>query len=262
MLSGTVCLNYGTQMSKDITLFIADNRNHKLAKFAIEKTLSSIDCKEIITYSDRPIIEGAKLIPLRKEINLYDYSSIVLKQLWSHIETDHVLIIQYDGMAIRRDLWDDAWLKYDYIGAIWPWPIKGQNMGNGGFSLRSRKLIDACRDNKIQLGGESGQNEDSAICVEFRNHLEEKYGIQYAPKEVAGKFSTENYFQEPSFGFHGIWNAAKFMDKTDVEYIMNHIQDYTWKDASKTQMWIRILMERGFDDLVMQTINILNGIKK
>ncbi len=249
-------------MSKNITLFIVDNRNHDLAKFAIEKTLENIDCREIITYSDRPIIEGAKHVPLRKEINLYDYSSIVLKQLWSHVETDHVLVIQYDGMAIRGDLWDDSWLKYDYIGAIWPWPIKGQNMGNGGFSLRSKKLLDACRDNQIQLGGESGQNEDTAICVEFRSLLEEKYGIQYAPKDVASKFSTENYFQGPSFGFHGLWNAAKFMDKKDVEYIMNHIQDYTWKDASKTQVWIKMLIERGFDDLVMQTLKILERVNK
>ena len=262
MLFGTAFRNCGELMTKSITLFIADNRNHALAKFAIEKTLENIDCREIITYSDRPIIDGAKHVPLRKEINLYDYSSIVLKQLWSHVETDHVLVIQYDGMAIRGDLWDDAWLQYDYIGAVWPWPIKGRNMGNGGFSLRSRKLIDACRDNAIQLGGESGQNEDTAICVEFRPYLEEKYGIQYASKEAATKFSTENYFQGDSFGFHGLWNAAKFMDKKDVEYIMNHIQDYTWKDASKTQVWIRMLMERGFDDLVMQTLKILERVNQ
>lgn len=252
----------GATVTKNITLFIADNRNHDLARFSIEKTLSNLDCREVITYSDKPLIEGAKHVPLRKEINLYDYSSIVLKQLWSHVETDHVLVIQYDGMAIRGDLWDNNWLKYDYIGAIWPWPIKGRNMGNGGFSLRSRKLLDACRDNKIQLGGESGQNEDTAICVEFRPYLEEQYQINFAPRSVAGKFSTENFFQEPSFGFHGLWNAAKFMDKKDVEFIMNNIQDYTWRDSSKTQVWIRMLMERGFDDLVVKTLKILDDINK
>jgi cobalamin biosynthesis Co2+ chelatase CbiK len=52
------------------------------------------------------------------------------------------------------------------------------------------------------------------------------------------------------------------MDKQDVEYIMNHIQEYTWKDASKTQMWMRMLIERGFDDLVVQTLKILKGVEK
>lgn len=249
-------------VNKDISLVIVDNKNHNLAKFSIEKTLENIDCKEIITYSDRPIIEGAKHIPLIKEINLYDYSSIILKQLWSHIETDYVLVVQYDGMAICKDLWDNQWFNYDYIGAIWPWTVKGQAVGNGGFSLRSRRLLEACRDNKIQLGGESGQNEDIAICVEYRSLLENQYKIQYAPREAAIRFSTENYYQGPSFGFHGLWNAARFLDKKDVEYVMNNIQPYTWRDSSKAQVWIRMLMDRGFDDLAMQSIDILNKLDK
>lgn len=243
-------------MTKDITLFVIDNKNHELAKFAIQKTLQNLDCKEVITYSDRPILEGAKHIPLRKEISLYDYSYIVLKQMWSHIETEHVLILHYDGMAINGQLWDDNWLKYDYIGAIWPWPINGRDMGNGGFSLRSRRLLDACKDVKIQLNGPA-DNEDTAICVDYRPYLESRYGIQYAPRDVAGKFSTENFYQEPSFGFHGIWNAARFLNKAEIEYMMNHIT-YTWKDLSKAQLWVNILSERGFKDLAQQSIELIN----
>ena len=34
----------------------------------------------------------------------------------------------------------------DYIGAPWPHFRDGHNVGNGGFSLRSRRLLEACRE--------------------------------------------------------------------------------------------------------------------
>ena len=235
---------------KDITLIIVDNSSHDLAKFAIEKTLEAIDCKEVITFSDRPIVEGAKFIPIVNKINLYDYSTVMVKHLWLHVETEYALTIQWDGMAVNRNLWDDAFLNYDYIGAIWPWPIQGINMGNGGFSLRSRKLLDALRDTDIKLGTElSGQNEDIAIAVEYRKLLMEKYGINYAPQEVARRFSTENEWLGSTFGFHGLWNIPRFLNRQEVEQLLFSVKDRYWSDASKANQMIRVLLEQGYEDL-------------
>jgi hypothetical protein len=48
------------------------------------------------------------------------YSQIVLKGLYPHVATSHVLVIQWDGYVVNADLWDDDFLRYDYIGAPWP----------------------------------------------------------------------------------------------------------------------------------------------
>lgn len=241
---------------KDITLIIVDNSNHELAKFAIEKTLSTIPCKEVITFSDRPIIEGAKFIPIKGKIDLYDYSTIMVKHLWLHVETEYALTIQWDGMAVNRNLWTDDFYNYDYIGAIWPWPIQGIQMGNGGFSFRSRKLIDALRDTEIQIGTPlSGQNEDIAIAVEYRKLLTEKYGINYAPLDLARRFSTENEWLGLTFGFHGLWNIPRFLPRNEVEYIIDSIPDYYWKDPSKTQSLINTLVEQDYRDLAYKVYN-------
>lgn len=249
-------------MNKDFTLVIVDNANHALARFAIEKTLSVVDCKEVITFSDRPIIEGAKFIPIRKNINLYDYSEIMTKQLWTYIETDYVLTIQWDGMAVNKELWDDNFLNYDYIGALWKWPIQNQSVGNGGFSLRTRKLIEALRDTEVKLGTElSGQNEDVAIAVEYRDLMQSKYGIKYATPDVARKFATENVWQGPTLGFHGLWNISRFLTRSEIEYVIEHIPSYFWKDLSKVQSLLDTLVEQNHRDIAQQIyLKVTQGI--
>ena len=247
-------------MSKSITLVIVDTVNHDLARFSIEKTLSTVDCRDVITFSDRLIIEGAKFIPIRKQISLYDYSEIMTKQLWTYIETDYVLTIQWDGMAVNADLWDEDFLNYDYIGALWKWPTNNQVVGNGGFSLRSRTLIESLRDTRVQLGTPmSGQNEDVAISAEYRNLMESKYGIKYATPNVAAKFSTENVWAGRSFGFHGLWNLPRFLSKTEIEYVINHLPKYYWADRSKIQSLARSLSENGYQSLAEDLITNRNN---
>jgi hypothetical protein len=243
-------------MSLDLTIAIVDTASHDLAAFAIEQTLKTINCKEVVTFSDRSIISGAKLVPIRKQINLYDYSEIVLKQLWTHIETEHVLIIQWDGMAVNADMWTDEFLKYDYIGSIWPWhPWTGFNMGNGGFSLRSRRLIDACRDTEVKLGGMAGQNEDVAICVEHKKLLQEKYNIRYATTEVARQFSVENeWLGNKTFGFHGMWNLPRYLPESDIRYVIDNMPIRFWKDFSKVQPFVDILIEQGYNNLAQEVL--------
>lgn len=242
-------------MSKDITLVIVDNKSYDLAKFSIDQTLQAIDCKNILTFSNKPIFDGATFVPISETISLYDYSEIILKQLSNYIETDYVLVIQWDGMAVNPNMWDDNFLKFDYIGAIWPWPIKGEQIGNGGFSFRSRRLIEACQDNEIKLGGYSDQNEDIAICVEYKKMLESKYGINFANLDIARKFSTENEWISPTFGFHGIWNTPRFLNEKQLDFVINHLPEYFWNDASKVQSLINVLVEEEYDNLAVEVYN-------
>ncbi len=147
--------------------------------------------------------------------NINEYNSYIFSGLAGEITTSHCLIIQHDSWIIHPEVWDNEWLQYDYIGA--PWAIKedayichdtGEHVrvGNGGFSLRSKKLLCVPYKHKLPLLEEQGwYNEDGNICVYHRKRMLE-LGIKYAPIDVAARFSYENpvpeNYEVKTFGFH------------------------------------------------------------
>jgi hypothetical protein len=150
---------------------------------------------------------------------------LTLDLLPKTVDTDFNLIIQADGYAVNADAWTDEFYEYDYIGAPWPWEIPGRDVGNGGFSWRSKKLYQAILDLRskhsfislisqlptIEVIEDKFQGyfvpEDNLICNLYRPLLEQEYGIRFAPAELADQFSVETNGNTPwlgkSFGFHG-----------------------------------------------------------
>lgn len=152
-----------------------------------------------------------------------DYSYNMIYNLEKYIDSDFALVVQADGYVINPSAWNNDFFEYDYIGAPFPMPndsfsyrdIYGNifRVGNGGFSLRSKKLIEL--PNKLNLPWKSFHgyyNEDGFICGMYR-HLYEKYGCKFAPIEVARYFSHETILPECNdiipFGFHGKNNRYK-----------------------------------------------------
>lgn len=132
------------------------------------------------------------------------YSRFLLHDLAAHIATDHVLCVQWDGYVLNPAAWDPAFLTHDYIGAPWPHFADGMRVGNGGFSLRSKRLIDACRALPI-----TNEAEDIAICRTHRAMLEDRFGIRFAPEAVAARFAWERARPNgDEFGFHGAFNMV------------------------------------------------------
>ncbi len=137
-----------------------------------------------------------------------DYSKFMLKELAAQFNTSHVLTIHADGYIVRPEAWDDEWLQYDYIGASWGYK-DGRNNGNGGFSLRSKKLCKILAEQDIDK--QFIHPEDYHIGRTFRPSLEKDFGIKFAPEEVCNKFSIEAYgshvfpqgnLYSGQFGFH------------------------------------------------------------
>lgn len=133
----------------------------------------------------------------------FSYSYFCLKELPKYIETDFCLVVQHDGFIINPDMWSDKFMEYDYIGA--PWPDNFVNrVGNGGFSLRSKKFLQACLD--IFENEDILEHEDLLACV-YRYEEFSKRGIKFAPVDLAIEFSIEHIVPElksmKSFGFHG-----------------------------------------------------------
>lgn len=189
--------DFKTLKLPDVTLFGIDSHNVDGIMRAAE-----ISCRDI-TYGDRNIIVDDLFTKGgNTEQRRADYSKFMIKQLANEFTTSHVLTIHADGYVLNADAWDNDWLNYDYIGATW-WYKDNMNVGNGGFSLRSKKLCDILASYQIQ----HYHPEDHHICRTYRPALE-RLGIRFAPEEVANKFSIEAYGSSDNkyngqFGFHG-----------------------------------------------------------
>lgn len=139
------------------------------------------------------------------------YSRFMLYELTKYIHTPYALVVQHDGYVKNPEMWSDDFLMYDYIGAPWPpethFNPQGREIrvGNGGFSLRSKRLLEAFRELDLPFtdNGTGFFHEDGQICNYHRQELEE-WGIKFAPVELAARFSTELLVPETtsSFGFH------------------------------------------------------------
>lgn len=205
----------------DTTLCCVDCIHHELAIAALQKSMAACSFERALFLTDRnieaPGIETVLISPLRSRD---EYSAFILHELARYIETGFVLLVQWDGYVVNPSAWTEEFLEYDYIGAVWSQHKDAFRVGNGGFSLRSRKLLQATQ--AIPIAGEN-QNEDELICRKHRPMLESSYGIRFAPEPVAEQFSFEiSYPRRKPFGFHALFNMWLVMEPHELEsYIAN-----------------------------------------
>lgn len=144
------------------------------------------------------------------------YSRFVLTDLIRYVRTNHVLLVQWDGYVLDPQAWDPVFLEYDYVGAPWPHFADDMTVGNGGFSLRSRRLLAA-----TARYPETTEAEDVAICRTWRRQLEVDHGIRFAPERVAARFAFERSCPDgATFGFHGAFNLASMLSWTDLRAVL------------------------------------------
>ena len=132
-----------------------------------------------------------------------------------YCETDYQLYMEWDSCVLNPLAWDDTWLEYDFIGAPWVdhcdpgWPPcdEHNNVGNFGFSLRSRRFCKMIKDAVTEHWTNPDIRRQMTICDSFacrtmRPWLEQG-GIRFAPEDVAARFSCENRVYSGAFGYHG-----------------------------------------------------------
>jgi len=139
-----------------------------------------------------------------------EYSEFCIKELWKYVETDYALIFQHDGFILNPSAWTDEFLEYDYIGSSWHHPSSPPIGGNGGFSLRSKRLLEWIGKNYDRIGGKL-HPEDLWICEKARPFLE-KEGMKFAPPEVASRFSKEGNDRGVVWNGEFGWHGAKYTD--------------------------------------------------
>jgi hypothetical protein len=237
-----------------ITLVTQETMYHRLAGRALNNALQNMDVQDILIFSDQQILPGARHVPVQHFPSVHAYSEFMLRGMAEHVATDHILFVQWDTMICDKTLWTDEFLKYDYIGAPWPWSPQGKNIGNGGFSLRSRRLLTALLDPVIALDANipSAVNEDQCIGDHYREYLESQHQIKFPSTVLAAQFSYELGPKTPSFGCHGPWNVLTHADLDTVNYYVQHM-DYTGWNIHKWHHVLYALTER---DLMEQLVRV------
>lgn len=190
-----------------------------------------------------------KEIEYKKIPNLgyHEYSLFVIYALHMFIETEYVIIVQEDGWVINGSAWKEEFTSYDFIGAPihiarvtddegrsetyqgfgWTQFIgkhKIENVFNGGFSLRSKKFLEAPARfgipytipapvglgiyPKVLSWSDEGNQEDVQIFLYMRESLE-RVGIRFPTIDVAKYFSFEHL-------------TPKIHDGLDLNEVLGH----------------------------------------
>lgn len=217
-----------------VTLISIDNTNRvgntikamytcmEQANFGDIKLITSKEIKE--KYQDKLKIDNIKVEETTIQVsNIDEYSKYCLYELYKHVDTEYCLMVHDHAFIVNPDSWSDEFYEYDYIGAPWKYSENSYitpfgehiRVGNGGFSFRSKKLLEVPLKKEIPFDCTTGDfykhfnannfAEDGNICVHNR-HLFIEEGCKFAPIEVAARFSYETPVPENQglipFGFH------------------------------------------------------------
>lgn len=207
-----------------------DTDSHILAGMALTASMRLEHSKCTWMTNIEPVLAGVEIVKIPEITSLLEYSEIVMKRL--ECDDSHLLLIQWDGFVIDCSAWTDEFLEYDYIGAPW----SDGRVGNGGFSLRSRKLIYALRAKEFVVDN----SEDILICQTYRKQLEKKYKIRFAPLHVAEKFSFE--CGPPAgkvLGFHGAFNWCNAVTEEYMLQLIPHISERNLRDPYLIKAMVR-----------------------
>jgi len=204
---------------ENVTLVSVTSVNLEKTILALKYSMKGIKFNEVLLLTDKDVFPNdIKTIKIDK-LDYIAYSKFIVYELHKYINTDFALIIQNDGFVINPDKWDDKFLEYDYIGAPFPIPPSHDNIsyrdpfgnlirvGNGGFSLRSKKILSLPTKLNLEWKPYFGYyNEDGFFAV-HNKHIFEDNGCKFSPVDLAARFSIEKETPETvgvtSFGFHG-----------------------------------------------------------
>lgn len=193
-----------------VTLCAATSVNLAATIRALEASLEQIDFGDCLLFTDapaRPANSLIRVVPVAHMGSGQAYSEFVMRQLADFIATSHCLVVQWDGHVLNAAQWDPAFLDLDYIGASWPQFDDGHDVGNGGFSLRSQRLLRACQSPVFQ----PAHPEDVMIGRTHRTLLESQ-GLRFAARDMADRFSAERAADpDMAFGYHGVWHMPQVL---------------------------------------------------
>lgn len=197
----------------EVTLMCVDGVNaHRAARvLEICKTKADFGAVKLLTHLDINYEHKVTIMPLQ---TLVAYSIWCLTEMYKHFDTSHVLIVQRDGWILNPSSFNRDWLQYDYIAPLF---VQHDDVGSGGFSMRSKKIMKASADFMAEFAVWDGtqRNADFLQANRARSYEDGVLSLTmrsdqfvYAPHEEAGRFAqggnkNSSYYCATPFGFHG-----------------------------------------------------------
>jgi hypothetical protein len=214
---------------KDITLICIDDMHPLKSSQIMNGICDRINFGSVKLLSSKS--EPSVTDKIKPMVNVRDYNIFVIKEVHKYVDTDFCMFVQTDGYPLNIEMWTDDFLKHDYIGAPWTWaPPEHKNgicrvgkcVGNGGFSIRSKRLLEEVAPLEYNAKYPSGDllQEDMFMCQFADEHAKSK-GMTYAPVELAHYFSVENKVYTGQFGFHG-HETIKVNQQMDIFQFKEH----------------------------------------
>jgi hypothetical protein len=199
------------------TAIIIEPRKHRALHFVLKNFLDNLskEWNVIVFHGNQNIdyvnaIVDLTLSQYKDRINLInlnvdnlsrdEYSELLKTNrfIYDNIPSETFLIFQTDTMIFSRyKNFINYFLKYDYVGAPWPYEPRnnGHNVGNGGLSLRKKSKMLEIMDK------ESNLNLPEDVFFSCTSEVD-----LYKPSlEEAKYFSVENIFSKRTFGSHQPW---------------------------------------------------------
>ena len=185
---------------------VCGNCNYTFVKNIVENIDSNLTSKINVIHINVSFVDR----------NLY-CSLLTTTNFWEQFSGEKILLYQEDTCIFKKNI--DDFLKYDYIGAPWPKTQNDNklNVGNGGFSLRSRKhMIEVIEtidpsDVNLSLNTRNYIMRSELNCVPediyfSTSMIDNKIGVVSTWND-ARKFSQESVESEDPFAGHCFWNT-------------------------------------------------------
>jgi hypothetical protein len=209
-----------------VTLCIVDCIN-------VDRSIKVLEhCKKMCDFGDVKFLtsiptdyeHAVKIRPLN---SLLAYSIFMLSKMHQYFDTPSLMIVQRDGWILNPESWDNEWLELDFIGGIF---MQMNRVGSGGFSLRSKKIMQDVSRTIPEWDWTQKHAEEIQLFLNFYEDGElslSQFSKNYkiATMEQAANFSqagnrTPAYFREKPFGWHRTWQDIDFktglVDSSDL----------------------------------------------
>jgi hypothetical protein len=255
---------------RNVTACAVDCLNPSVAAWALSKSAALCDFGDVILLTDAvpPVPPEIRIEKIDHIASRESYSRFMLTELHRYIHTSHLLVVQWDGFVVNPAAWRHEFLDYDYIGARWPWCSAPYDIGNGGFSLRSARLMQIM--SRPEFAVPEGLPEDTAICHTFRSKLETEHGIRFAPADLADEFSHEYAtVKTPSFGFHSPVILGRYVRGEELLGIIRELHprtfstlelglllyDYYQQIDCLRALYTRIMETKGYESILKRLVD-------
>jgi len=237
-----------------VTLCAADTRSPALAWAALQRSMQDIAFGRAVlfTHAWQPAqpVAGLEVVDIGLLASGAAYSHFVMRRLHAFIDTPYALVTQWDGFVVDAGAWDDAFLDWDYIGAPWADQPPALSVGNGGFSLRSRRFLVASTDPRIV----PEHPEDEHLCRTHRELLQTELGVRFAPPALAARFAFENRLPPArTLGFHGPYHLPRFLDAATLGGWLDQLPDNFFRGRDARRL-ARALLRQGMAVQAQQLI--------